>query len=98
MLLSALSLLAIQQLQGCSSLLVAMPAEQVFDVPTLFVTVWISFLGVYVLWQSRRKPKLGTMDDKSNDSVLNETSSADEASEQGFNNDGETGSESSFDD
>ena len=38
------------------------------------------------------------MDDKSNDSILSETNSADEASEHGFTSEGETGSESSFDD
>ena len=65
-LLSALSLLTLQQFQGCSTSLVAMP-EQFFDVPTVIATVWITFLGFYIFWQSQTKPGYGTMDEESKD-------------------------------
>ena len=64
--------------------------------PTLFVTVWISFLGA-TLWQSQHNPKRGTMDEKSNDPILDETNSADHASEHTCNSDGESSS-GNFDD
>ena len=72
LLVSALSLLAIQQLQGCSSSLGAMP-EQFFDVPTLVTAVWIGTLGAYVLWLSQKRTLESTMDYEPMSTVLNES-------------------------
>ena len=73
MIFSALSLLAIHQLQGCSNSLGAMPEAQFFDVPTFFMTMWIGGLGAYVYWHLHPKPNRGTMDDKEDDTILDET-------------------------
>ena len=81
LLVSALSLLAIQQLQGCSSSLGAMP-DQFFDVPTLFTTVWIGILGAYVLWLSQKTTRESTMDYESTDTVLNECQPEENSSEE----------------
>ena len=97
MIFSALSLLAIHQLQGCSNSLGAMPEAQFFDVPTFFMTMWIGGLGAYVYWHLHPKPTRGTMDDKDEDTVLDETYSATDASEHTCNSDGESSS-GSFDD